>query len=84
MGHLEGNLRPSYIWDARFLKVNMDQLFVMKKPVTILFFKFCVFNTMKALRVSIKGPYLDTSEGFYTFRYAEKKNSRERPTESRP
>ena len=22
MGHLEGNLRPSYIWDARFLKVN--------------------------------------------------------------
>ena len=24
MGHLEGNLRPSYIWDARFLKVNTD------------------------------------------------------------
>ena len=23
MGHLEGNLRPSYIWDARFLKVNI-------------------------------------------------------------
>ena len=24
MGHLEGNLRPSYIWDARFLKVNSE------------------------------------------------------------
>ena len=23
MGHLEGNFTPSYIWDARFLKVNL-------------------------------------------------------------
>ena len=30
MGHLEGNFSPSYIWDARFLKVNI---------------KFCSFAT---------------------------------------
>ena len=25
MGHLEGNFTPSYIWDARFLKVNISR-----------------------------------------------------------
>jgi hypothetical protein len=30
MGHLEGNLRPSYIWDARFLKVKVCGASVVK------------------------------------------------------
>jgi len=46
---------------------NMDHPAVMKRPVTTVFVHSTV-NKMKAPRISIEGPYLDTLERFYSFR----------------
>jgi hypothetical protein len=45
---------------------NMDHPAVMR-PVTIVFVHSTV-DKMKAPRISIEGPYLDTLERFYSFR----------------
>lgn len=39
---------------------------MMKRPVTTVFV-YIIVNKMKALRILIEGPYLDTLERFYSF-----------------
>lgn len=39
----------------------------MKRPVTTVFV-YSIVNKMKALPIPTEGPYIDTSERFYSFR----------------